>query len=85
MQVQGWHIIIILALLAVVAVPIVLGLAVAAGRRRRSGPAVDSGAPHSQERTASKETRLAELEDLRRRGVITDEEYRKARGDVLGN
>ncbi|NJC23584.1 nitrogen fixation protein FixH [Arthrobacter pigmenti] len=85
MQIQGWHIVIILALLTVVVVPIVIALAVAAGHRRRSGLAVGSSAPHSQERPASKETRLAELEDLRQRRVITDEEYRKAREDILRN
>ncbi len=34
--------------------------------------------------TASKEQRLNELDDLHARGVIDDDEYRTARGQVLG-
>lgn len=39
--------------------------------------------PVSEPATSSLERRLTELDDLHRRGVISDEEHRSARADVL--
>lgn len=48
----------------------------------RSATLAPASAP-SRPTTPSLEQRLAELDDLHRRGVISDEEHRTARADVL--
>jgi hypothetical protein len=74
MRLEGWHIIIMIGLLLMLAVVVGVVLMIAA-TRRASSARVPAG--------AGKEQRLGELDDLRRRGVVDEDEYRAARARIL--
>jgi uncharacterized membrane protein len=72
MRLEGWHIVLI-AVLAVALVVVFIAVVVIRVRRRAKGP---GGRP-------GKERRLNELDYLRKRGVISLEEYTRSRNDIL--
>ncbi|MEG9249575.1 SHOCT domain-containing protein [Arthrobacter sp. Soc17.1.1.1] len=84
MRLEGWHIIIMIGLLLMLAVVVGVVLMIAATRRARSArvPA-GAGTSRADQGSGSKEQRLGELDDLLRRGVIEEDEYRAARARIL--
>ncbi|GAA2173547.1 hypothetical protein GCM10009784_08290 [Arthrobacter parietis] len=78
MQIQGWHILVLIALVMIAAVIVAVVLIVKAVSKRSDRPA--AAAPRQ---LAGKEQRLAELDDLRTRGQVSDAEYEAARADIL--
>ncbi len=96
MRLEGWHIIIMIGLLLMLAVVVGVVLMIAATRRARSArvPA-GAGTGRADQRSGrgsgstpgstsgSKEQRLGELDDLLRRGAIEEDEYRAARARIL--
>jgi hypothetical protein len=91
-RLEGWHLIVLLGLLVVLAVIVGIVLLVAAARR---GPRADVGQPapgrpvgppqQTPQDTRSKEQRLREVDDLLRRGVISETESRETRKRILEN
>ena len=69
-------IIILLVLVGLVAVPAIIIAVILAAKR--------SGSPPAPSGNRSVEIRLAEVESLRARNVITDEEYQEKRKQIIG-
>lgn len=78
MQIQGWHILVLIALAVIAAVVVAIVLIVKAVSKRSHTPAADT-----PRQLSGKEQRLAELDDLRARGQVSDAEYEAARADIL--
>ncbi|KRF04293.1 hypothetical protein ASH00_14405 [Arthrobacter sp. Soil782] len=78
MQIQGWHILVLIALVMIAALVVAIVLIVKAVSKRSHTTA--AAAPRQP---SGKEQRLAELDDLRARGQVTDAEYEAARADIL--
>ncbi|WP_294569018.1 hypothetical protein [uncultured Arthrobacter sp.] len=72
MRLEGWHIVLI-AVLALALVVAYIAVVVMRARRR----------PQRAGRRPSKERRLNELDYLRKRGVISLDEYTRSRNDIL--
>lgn len=88
MRLEGWHIIVVIGFVLVLAVLAGIVLVIAAARRgTRARADGDTGRGSSGARspaeTSTKEQRLRELDDLRRRGVIAEDEYGEARRKIL--
>ncbi len=88
MRLEGWHIIVTIGLVLVLAVLAGIVLVIAAARRAsRARAAGDTGRGISGGRppveATNKEQRLRELDDLRRRDLIAEDEYRDARRKIL--
>jgi hypothetical protein len=90
-RLEGWHIIVILGFLLVVAVivgAVLLASAARRGTRPHSGQQ-PPGAPLSGARPdtlhppRTKEDRLREIDDLHRRGVVSEHEHRETRKRIL--
>ncbi len=73
MQLEGWHIVLI-AMPALALVVAYIAVVVVRARLQAKGPAG---------RRPSKERRLNELDYLRKRGVISLDEYIRSRKDIL--
>ncbi len=88
MRLEGWHIIVVIGFVLVLAVLAGIVLVIAAARRgTRARADSDTGRGISGARppaeTSTREQRLRELDDLRRRGVIAEDEYGEARRKIL--
>ncbi|WP_422390762.1 hypothetical protein [Arthrobacter sp. N1] len=90
MRLEGWHIIVILGFLLVVTViagVILLGSAARRGPRPPSGQQAQGAPPGSRPDAAhhfrTKEDRLREIDELHRRGVISEHEHRETRKRIL--
>ena len=86
MRLEGWHIIVMLGFVLVLAVLVGIVLVVAA--RRRAGARVPTGSRSGSPDglgggSVGKEHRLRELDELLRREVIGEDEYRTARARIL--
>lgn len=71
------ELIIVLLVLALIAAPVII-VAVILAAKRNSPPPVPPKLP-------GVESRLAEIESLRARNLITDEEYQEKRKQIIGN
>lgn len=69
--------IMILLVLGLIAVPVIIVVVILATKR--------SGPPPAPPQIPGVEIRLAELESLRARNVITDEEYQEKRKQIIAN
>ncbi len=85
MRLEGWHVIVMVGLVLMLAAVVGIVLMVAAARRGRAAGPAGTGRPGQGPGGGSggKEQRLRELDDLRRREVIGEDEYRVARARVL--
>ena len=84
MRLEGWHIIILLGLVVALAVLVGIALLVTGARRGAgTGDGTATRPPDTAAAPAVKEQRLQELDDLLRRQVIREDEYREARQRII--